>query len=245
MRMTRVFVDAPLGVGASVNLPESAAAHLSRVLRLREGDACIVFNGDGHDYRARIDSITKREVRVLIDEAAAVERESPLRIELLQGIARGEKMDLVLQKATELGVAGVRPLSSQRSEVKLDEDRARKRHAHWQAVVASACEQSGRAAVPAVSAPDSLRSVLAALPAGGTRLLLDPDGEVAPATLTIAAGESVYLAVGPEGGWSPLDRDMLKAAGFKGLRLGPRILRTETAGLAAIAALQARFGDLG
>ena len=205
----------------------------------------MLFNGDGHDYAAQIVAAGKREVRVAIEAVVAVDRESPLRLVLLQGIARGEKMDLILQKATELGVSEVRPLSSQRSEVKLDDNRAGKRLVHWQSVVASACEQSGRAVVPAVSAPGSLAAVLGALPAGGLRLTLDPDGELSLPMLVLASTLPVLLAVGPEGGWSRLDRETLGVAGFQGLRLGPRTLRTETAGLAAIAALQARFGDLG
>ena len=243
MRLTRVHVDQRLIAGSELVLPESAAAHLVRVLRLGVGDACVLFNGDGHDYAARIVAAGKRELRVAIDSATRVERESPLSLVLLQGVARGEKMDLILQKATELGASAFHPLWSQRSEVKLDESRAEKRLAHWRSVVASACEQSGRAVVPEVAAPLSLAAVLGALPAGGTRLILDPEGEFAFGTLQLEAQQPAYLAIGPEGGWSPQDREQLRAAGFRGLRLGPRILRTETAGLAAIAALQARFGD--
>jgi 16S rRNA (uracil1498-N3)-methyltransferase len=244
MRMTRVHVDLPLRAGLELTLPEGPAAHLTRVLRLETGDACVLFNGDGHDYTARLLSVGKRDVRVAIDTVAPVERESPLRTGLLQGVARGEKMDLILQKATELGVSEIRPLWSQRSEVKLDEARTVKRHAHWRGVVIAACEQSGRACVPDVAAPVSLAAAVAALPEGGTRLLLDPDGDVAVRTLEPNPG-TLWLAVGPEGGWSPADREQLLAAGFIGVRLGPRILRTETAGLAALAALQARHGDLG
>jgi 16S rRNA (uracil1498-N3)-methyltransferase len=244
MRMTRVHVDLPLRVGLELTLPEAPAAHLTRVLRLEAGDACVLFNGDGHDYTARLLSVGKREVRAVIDGAAVVERESPLRTGLLQGVARGEKMDLILQKATELGVSEIRPLWSQRSEVKLDEARTVKRHAHWRGVVIAACEQSGRACVPDVTAPVPLAAALAALPEGGMRLLLDPEGAVAIRTLEPKPG-TLWLAVGPEGGWSPTDREQLVAAGFVGVRLGPRILRTETAGLAALAALQASLGDLG
>ncbi|MFC0677169.1 16S rRNA (uracil(1498)-N(3))-methyltransferase [Lysobacter korlensis] len=245
MRLTRVHVDLPLQSGAELTLPEAPAAHLTRVLRLQAGDACVLFNGDGFDYPAKLVAVGKREVRAAVGAAFAVDRESPLHTGLLQGIARGEKMDLILQKATELGIGEVRPLWSQRSEVKLDEARARKRHAHWCGVVTSACEQSGRARVPAVAAPASLAAVLAALPAGGLRLLLDPEGTVSLRSLDIEPSAAVWLAVGPEGGWSPTDRTQLMDAGFQGLRLGPRVLRTETAGLAALAALQARLGDLG
>lgn len=245
MRLTRIHIDIPLSPGQELALPEAAATHLARVLRLGEGDACVLFNGDGRDYAARIIAVGKREVRVAVGEAAPVMRESPLRTGLLQGIARGEKMDLILQKSTELGIVGIHPLWSQRSEVKLDEVRARKRHAHWRGVVASACEQCGRARVPEVAAPASLAAVLDGLPAGGLRLLLDPDGDLSLRTLEVDGDTPVWLAVGPEGGWAPSDREQLRAAGFIGLRLGPRVLRTETAGLAALAALQARFGDLG
>ena len=243
MRVTRIHVDAALSAGASVTLPETAAAHLVRVLRLQPGDACVLFNGDGHDYDARISSIGRRSVEALVLGARAMDTESPLRITLVQGIARGEKMDWILQKATELGVAAIVPVSSERSEVKLDAERAGKRLAHWRSVVISACEQCGRARVPEVAAAQSLQSALAELPAL-PRFLLDPEATESIATISRSLAGGGVLAVGPEGGWSPRDRDMLREAGFSGLRLGPRILRTETAGLAAISALQSRFGDL-
>jgi 16S rRNA (uracil1498-N3)-methyltransferase len=241
MRVTRAFVDRPLATGDAFALPEDAATHLVRVLRLREGDDCVLFNGDGHDYAATLETANKREVRVRVTGVTVVGNESPLRITLLQGIARGEKMDWILQKATELGVAGFMPVSSERSEVRLDAERADKRVAHWRSVVRSACEQSGRAVVPAVTAPRSLAAALESLP-DSARLLLDPFADRAIGTLELQ-GNGCVLAIGPEGGWSPRDREQLQAANFVGLRLGPRILRTETAGLAAIAALQAGFGD--
>jgi 16S rRNA (uracil1498-N3)-methyltransferase len=242
MRVTRVHVDAALSTGASVTLPETAAVHLVRVLRLQPGDACVLFNGDGHDYDARIISAGKRSVEASVVGARAVDNESPLQITLVQGIARGEKMDWILQKATELGIAGIVPVASERSEVKLDPERAGKRLARWRSVVVSACEQCGRARVPDVAAAQSLQAALADLPAL-PRFLLDPEAAQSIATMSEPLAGSV-LAVGPEGGWSPRDRDMLGEAGFSGLRLGPRILRTETAGIAAIAAMQSRFGDL-
>ncbi|GAB3349177.1 16S rRNA (uracil(1498)-N(3))-methyltransferase [Lysobacter tyrosinilyticus] len=244
MRLTRVHVDTALSPGAELDLPEGVAAHLSRVLRLSIGDECVLFNGDGHDYLARIVTQDKRGLRVAVSGSQPVDNESSLRLVLLQGVARGEKMDLILQKATELGVASIAPLWSQRSEVKLDGARAEKRLAHWRGVVASACEQCGRARVPEVAAPVSLAAAVDALAAGGLRLILDPEGELALSQLSAQADTTVVLAVGPEGGWSPTDREQLRAAGFQGMKLGPRILRTETAGLAAIAALQSRLGDL-
>jgi 16S rRNA (uracil1498-N3)-methyltransferase len=250
VRLTRVPVDAPLAAGARVALPAEAAAHLQRVLRLQPGDACVLFNGDGRDYEARIATIHNRGVDVEVvavrDAAAA---ESPLRIVLLQGIARGEKMDWILQKATELGIAAIVPVHSERSEVRLDAARAAKRLEHWRGVVASACGQSGRAVLPPVSAPVALADALAGPDVGaldegaGARYLLDPEAAESIASMG-APGGACTLAVGPEGGWSPRDRTQLLASGFRGVRLGPRILRTETAGLAALAALQARFGDL-
>ena len=156
MRVTRVFVDLPLATGMELELPADAAAYLARVLRLRPGDACVLFNGDGNDYDARLLSLDRRGARAEVVDARPVANESPLRIVLVQGIARGEKMDLVLQKATELGVAEVRPVDSERSEVRLQGERLDKRLAHWRAVVASACGQCGRARVPEVSPPEAL-----------------------------------------------------------------------------------------
>ena len=243
MRLTRVFVDQPLAPGARVTLPESAGAHLVRVLRLREGEACVLFNGDGHDYDATLVSATKRGVDAEISAARAIDNESPLRVVLLQGIARGEKMDLILQKATELGVAAIAPVFADRTEVRLDGERLDKRMAHWRSVVTSACEQSGRARIPELLPARGLAEAAATLDAGTLKLTLDPQGEHRFETLAKPAG-AVVIGIGPEGGWSQKDRDLLAQHGFTGLRLGPRVLRTETAGLAAIAAMQARFGDL-
>ena len=243
MRLIRAYVDLPLAPGARVALPESAAAHLTRVLRLREGDACVLFNGDGHDYDARLVSLGKRETLAEIGEARAVENESPLRIVLLQGIARGEKMDWILQKATELGVARIVPANSERSEVKLDAQRAEKRLAHWRGIVVAACEQSGRATLPVIDPPQALAQACAAREGRG--FILDPFAEASLSSLRDATLRECTLAIGPEGGWSPRDREQLVAAGYEGLRLGPRVLRTETAGIAAISALQALCGDLG
>jgi len=244
MRLTRVHVDLPLAPGARVSLPGDAAAHLVRVLRLREGEPCVLFNGDGHDYDARLLAANKRGVDAEVTGARAIDNESPLRLVLLQGIARGEKMDLILQKATELGVAAIAPVFADRTEVRLDGDRLDKRMAHWRSVVISACEQSGRARIPDLLPARNLAEAAAALPADALKLTLDPQGEHRSASLAMPASATVVIGIGPEGGWSEKDRAVLRERGFSGLRLGPRVLRTETAGLAAIAALQARFGDL-
>jgi 16S rRNA (uracil1498-N3)-methyltransferase len=242
VRVTRLYVAVPLLVGARIALPETAAGHLVRVLRAQAGDACVLFNGDGHDYDARIVAAGKRDAEVEILAARAIGNESPLRLVLLQALARGEKMDWILQKATELGVVAIVPVTSERSEVRLDGERADKRIAHWRSVVVSACEQSGRATVPAVAMPGSLAQAMADLPATARRLLLDPQATQGMRKLDLAAG-GIVLAIGPEGGWSARDLASLRGNGFEGLRLGPRVLRTETAGIAAIAALQACHGD--
>ncbi|RBE72046.1 16S rRNA (uracil(1498)-N(3))-methyltransferase, partial [Xanthomonas oryzae pv. oryzae] len=157
MRLTRSHVALPLHCDQEVALPEESANHLLRVLRLRQGDACILFNGDGSDYHARITVAGKRDARALVERVEPLSNESPLRITLMQGIARGEKMDLILQKATELGVAAIVPVIAERTEVKLDAARTEKRVAHWRSVVVSACEQSGRARLPSVATPLGLQ----------------------------------------------------------------------------------------
>jgi 16S rRNA (uracil1498-N3)-methyltransferase len=244
MRLTRVFVDLPLAPDAHIVLPESAGAHLVRVLRLREGEACVLFNGDGHDYDATLLSAGKRGVEAKVLATRVIGNESPLRLALLQGIARGEKMDLILQKAAELGVTAIAPVFADRTEVRLDGERLEKRIAHWRSVVISACEQSGRARIPALMPARTLAETANALDADMLKLTLDPLGEYRFDTLSPVGVAGIMIGIGPEGGWSEKDRETLRGAGFIGLRLGPRVLRTETAGLAAIAALQAKFGDL-
>ncbi len=244
MRLTRVYIDQALREGSHVTLPENAGGHLVRVLRLREGEACVLFNGDGHDYDARLLAVTKRSVEAEIVGARAIDSESPLRIVLLQGIARGEKMDLILQKATELGVAAIAPVFADRTEVRLDGERLEKRIAHWRSVVIAACEQSGRARIPELLPARGLAEAAASLDGETMKLTLDPLGELRFETLASPQRHEIVIGIGPEGGWSDKDRAILRTHGFRGLRLGPRVLRTETAGLAAIAALQAKFGDL-
>ena len=243
MRTIRIHVESPLAIGTEVALPAQAGEHVVRVLRLSVGDPLVLFNGDGHDCNATITAIGKREVTVRVLDRQAVDRESPLRLTLAQGVARGEKMDLIVQKATELGVARIVPLLTERSEVKLDAARADKRLAHWRAVAASACEQSGRARLPEILAAQALPVWLASLDGDAAmRLALLPEATASARALR-PDGSGALLVVGPEGGLGERDVAALTAAGFHGLRLGPRILRTETAGLAALAALQALHGD--
>ncbi|HEV7489429.1 MAG TPA: 16S rRNA (uracil(1498)-N(3))-methyltransferase [Rhodanobacteraceae bacterium] len=244
MRIPRIYVPQMLRPGREVELPIQAGEHLARVLRLDRGHPLRLFDGSGDEYEAELASLAKRSVTArVLESAAAKDRESPLRITLAQGIARGEKMDWILQKATELGVARIVPIITDRTEVKLDPERAERRVAHWEAVVASACEQCGRSKLPEVREPVKLGDWAASLDdTAGLRLALDPEGELTPRDLP--ENTRATLAVGPEGGLSDHDLATLKAAGFDGLRLGPRILRTETAGLAALAAMQVLLGDL-
>jgi len=244
MRTIRIHVDQPLAAGLELRLPAQAGEHVARVLRLTAGDAITLFNGNGFDYPSVIQTVGKRDVTVQVLSSQAVDNESPLPLTLAQGVARGEKMDLIVQKATELGVARIVPLLTERSEVKLDASRAEKRLAHWRAVVASACEQSGRARVPEVTPAIPLEAWLRDLPSDGAlRLALLPEGSRRPGELQFGQAGGI-LVVGPEGGLGNRDTTALTDAGFQGLKLGPRILRTETAGLAALAALQALHGDV-
>lgn len=244
MRTIRIHVEQSLASGTAVILPAQAAEHVVRVLRLAAGEPVVLFNGDGHDYGGRLAEVGKRQVTVVVEGREPVSCESPLPLVLAQGVARGEKMDLIVQKATELGVAAIVPLVTERSEVKLDGERAAKRLAHWQAVIASACEQCGRAVLPRIVAPLPLAAWLGGLPDDGAlRLALLPEGHGRGRDLVPPAAGAI-LVVGPEGGLGERDVASLTARGFRGLQLGPRILRTETAGLAALAALQALHGDL-
>lgn len=243
MRNIRLHVAQPLLDGAEFPLPTQAGEHATRVLRLVTGDPLTLFNGDGCDYLAVILAVGKREVVVRVQQRRMLHNESPLALTLAQGVARGEKMDLIVQKATELGVTRIVPLLTERSEVKLDAARAGKRLAHWQAVAASACEQSGRARLPEILPALPLSAWLADLPDDGAlRLALLPEATNSTRELRFGAAGGL-LVIGPEGGIGDRDIGALTAAGFSGLRLGPRILRTETAGLAALAALQATHGD--
>lgn len=244
MRTIRIHVDQPLSPTSEIPLPTQAAEHVARVLRMNAGDALTVFNGDGYDYAATLVSVGKRDVIVRVGDREEVANESPLQLTLAQGVARGEKMDLIVQKATELGVACIVPLFTERSEVKLDSARAEKRLQHWRAVTASACEQSGRVRLPEVMPAQTLQTWLENLASDGAqRLALLPEGTQRARNMRFTKSGGL-LVVGPEGGLGDRDVAALREAGFQGLQLGPRILRTETAGLAALAALQALHGDL-
>jgi 16S rRNA (uracil1498-N3)-methyltransferase len=236
----RLYCEETLSPGATVELPERAARHVA-ALRLRTGDSVTLFGGDGYESAAVISGQSKRGVYASVRGRRPVDRESPLAVHLAQGVCAGDRMDLVLQKATELGVAAIQPVVTVRSVVRLSSDRRERREAHWQNVVIAACEQCGRNRVPPVAPSLAFGEYFAALPAAGTRILLAPDG--AETLRSLAVVPPVALLIGPEGGLAPEERRIAAAAGYITVRFGPRVLRTETAPLAALAALQALFGD--
>jgi 16S rRNA (uracil1498-N3)-methyltransferase len=242
-QLTRIHVPDALAPGAQLAVPAPAAHHLSRVLRAAVGDDIIVFNG-GTEFTAAITRIDKHSVTVKLAAGAAIDRESPLACTLVQAVSSGERMDITLQKAVELGVKAVQPLFTERSVVRLDGERSEKRVAHWRQVMVSACEQCGRNLIPALAAPlvfTDWLGQLAPVQPGEARLLLSPH-----ATARLGAlprPETVWLLAGPEGGLTGVEAELAQRYGFIALRLGPRVLRTETAALAALAAMNALWGD--
>ena len=240
----RIYTPAALRTGTTHTLPESAAAHVTRVLRLAAGDPITLFDGSGTDYDAVLRVVARTGVSAEVGDSRDVHHESPLAVTLLQGISRGARMDTVMQKATELGVWVIQPVLAERSVVRLDPERSRSRLEHWQRIVISACEQCGRSTVPEVRPPQSLDETLASLEPDTVRLTLDPAGTASLDQL-LGTASRVALAIGPEGGFTVNEIKVLTGASFRGLRLGPRILRTETAPLAALAILQFARGDLG
>ncbi|WP_435103060.1 16S rRNA (uracil(1498)-N(3))-methyltransferase [Arhodomonas sp. AD133] len=238
---TRVHLSGPLAVDEIVDLSGDALQHL-RARRLRPGAELTVFDGNGGEYRARLETLERREATVRLLRHEPREAEPPLPFVLLQGIAKGDRMDLAVQKAVELGITRIVPVFTEHTVVRLDGERMRKRQTHWQRVAVSACEQCGRNRVPAVDTPVSLDRAWEQVD-GLQGVVLDPaNGCGVEALPPPAAG--IALLVGPEGGLSDTEVAAATNRGFEGLGLGPRVLRTETATLAALAVLQARFGDL-
>jgi len=238
---TRVLIEAAptRDADGTFELTGPAAHHLARVLRVRPGAAVILFDGSGSEWEAEVLAVDRNAVQLTLGERSEPARECLAPLVLLQGLCRGERMDWVMQKATELGAASILAVSCERSNVRLDEARGDKRLAHWRGVVASACEQSGRVRVPEVRGPLSLAEAIADL--DGLRLLLDPEAPISLSAVIRAADDAAPAAilVGPEGGLSPAEIELLVAAGWGAVSMGPRILRTETAGAAALAAIQA------
>ena len=236
-RTTRLFVDAELSPRASIELPEDTAHHAARVLRLAAGDRVVLFDGRGGEYDATLAMPGRGRVLAETGDWRELERESPLGVTLVQAVSSGERMDFTIQKAVELGVAAIHPVYSERSIVRLAGEREAKKLAHWRRVAIAACEQCGRNRVPAVAEPLALASYRAP---EGTKILLAP---TATRRLSELARGPLALAAGPEGGFSEAEEAQLQRDGFVAASLGPRVLRTETAALAALAALNALAGD--
>ncbi|MBS0357926.1 MAG: 16S rRNA (uracil(1498)-N(3))-methyltransferase [Proteobacteria bacterium] len=242
MRIPRIFHPSPLSMNQIVELSSNAANHVSRVLRLNEEDELVLFNGEGGEYQATIHSINKQKVSVVVSAFHETQTESPLSIQLGQALVRNQKMDLILQKAVELGVKEIHPLVTERCEIHLSNERLEKRLEHWKGIIISACEQSGRNILPKVFPPMPLSQWLAQK-RQTLGLILDPEGSSQLRKLEFSEF-GFTLLVGPEGGLTEAEISLAKAEGFLAVKIGPRILRTETAGFTAIAGLQSLFGDL-
>lgn len=239
----RFYCPMPLMVGRRVSLPDAAGRHAINVLRLRDGDPVVLFNGDGSEYFGQI---LRRGVgaEVLMETSRETVRESHLTVTLVQGVSSGERMDYTLQKAVELGVSAVQPVMMRRTVVRLAGDKRERRRQHWQRIAIAACEQCGRNRVPEVRPVLEFAAWLPSTAAAkGSVFLLSPEDGQRLRDLPAPAGP-VTLIVGPEGGLDPAERQSCIGSGFLSVRLGPRVLRTETAGLAALAAMQALWGDL-
>jgi 16S rRNA (uracil1498-N3)-methyltransferase len=240
MRVSRLYLEQPLVPGQEVSLDERGRRYVSQVLRLRPGQPLTLFNGDGCDYAGELLQCDRQACRVLLLQQLGEEPITALQLQLAIGISRGERMDFAIQKSVELGVHSISPLHTERSLVQLAGDRLTKRMAHWQGVIISACEQSGRMRIPRLNPPQALTAWLETHRDG---LLLHHAAEQSLAELP-PPGDALNLLIGPEGGLSEAERRQAMANGLTAVRLGPRVLRTETAPLAALAAIQVLWGDL-
>jgi 16S rRNA (uracil1498-N3)-methyltransferase len=245
MPIARIFQNTPLAINEKIHLSESASHHVARVLRYHVGDLLTVFNGSGGEFLSHIIHIDKKKVSVQITEFKNPPTESPLELYLAQGISRGEKMDYTIQKAVELGIKKIIPVFTERSTVKLDSERSQKRLLHWQTIAIAACEQSGRNKVPEILLPQSLENRWSSLESEmDMGFVLSPDADHTLSDVTIQSNQRVILLIGPEGGLTDPEIEQARRHNFRPIRLGPRILRTETAAIAAIMALQCYFGDM-
>jgi 16S rRNA (uracil1498-N3)-methyltransferase len=242
-RVPRLFIESELHPGGRFSLPEDAAHHAARVLRLREGELVLLFDGRGGEHEARLSFPARGRVVAEVGERIDVERESPLAVTLVQGVSSGEKMDFTIQKAVELGVAAIQPILAAKSVVRLSAEREAKKLAHWKRIAIAACEQCGRNRLPEVREARSVEAYCRAPGPASLRLLLSPEGNSGLKELQGRMGHAIALAVGPEAGFSAVEEQLLARAGFEPVRLGRRVLRTETAALAALAALNALAGD--
>ena len=242
--LSRFYTERSLSPRQAVTLEDTTSHHLLRVLRIKPGESLLLFNGDGKEYLAVLEESFKKQARVLVQKSWQPDRESKLHLTLGQGISRGDRMDFVMQKAVELGVASIMPLWTKRSQVQLSGKRLEKRLSHWRGVIRSACEQSGRVYLPALHNATKLPDWCYGNGHGKRtlQLVLDPAASMQLSDLTPTP--EIRILIGPEGGLEDDELSMAEKSGFKRIRLGPRILRTETAALATVTAVQALWGDL-
>ncbi|WP_017444426.1 16S rRNA (uracil(1498)-N(3))-methyltransferase [Gayadomonas joobiniege] len=243
MRISRIYHPDPLTTGQEVELTSEASHHLAKVLRAKGGEAIVLFNGDGYNYPASISQVSKKHVSAKIHDKTPNATESNLKIELAQVISRGDKMELTIQKAVELGVTHITPLLSERCGVKLSSERFAKKRQQWQKIVQSACEQCGRSIVPKIGDITQLEDLFKQN-FDGLKLNLHPQANAGIANLKVPENGKIQLLIGPEGGLSEHEIQLAHASGYQDILMGPRILRTETAGLAAISMLQCVLGDM-
>ncbi|MCQ8183249.1 16S rRNA (uracil(1498)-N(3))-methyltransferase [Methylomonas sp. SURF-1] len=240
MRVSRLYVDVALNVGRHVELNDAAGHYLRTVLRLKQDQEIVLFNGRAGEYRCRLEEVSRKRVSVAVEQFIDRSVESPLAINLGLGISRGDRMDWAVQKAVELGVTSLTPLISERCVIKFDDEKKQQRHQHWQSIIQHAAEQSGRTRLPELNPPLGLAEWVDGQ--CGLKLFLDPYAEQVFSELN-PGGAGVTLMSGPEGGFSDQEREYAKAAGFIPVKMGDRILRTETAVMAALAAVQTLWGD--
>jgi 16S rRNA (uracil1498-N3)-methyltransferase len=245
MRIPRVYQHPLAAEGAELRLGEVAARHVQAVLRLKPGAAIVIFDGLGHARHAQLLRATRNEVTVLLGNTVIGDVESVLQVTVALGVSRGERMDLAVQKSVELGVARIVPLLTEHTVVKLNGDRADRRLAHWRGVIIGACEQCGRDLLPQIDPVYSLADWLQQLSDDDQRLMPDPRAECGLRQIERMHARPITLLIGPEGGISAAERTLAQQHGFTGVRLGPRVLRTETAVIAAMSAVMTLWGDLG
>ena len=242
MRNPRIFTDQPLSEHHVVNLDAAAVRHVSQVLRLKQGQTVTLFNGEGGEFDACLQDVGRGKVSVETSKFRNVNCESPLKIDLGHGLVKGERMDFVVQKAVELGATTITPLIAERSMVKLSPERIGKRLSHWRGIAVHACEQCGRNRIPEIRAPAHLSDWFRS-GAAGLRLLLSPNASERLSDVSFS-GSEVALLIGPEGGFSEAEESLAKSHEFRPIRFGSRILRTETACIAALSVIQLKWGDL-
>lgn len=242
MRISRLYIQSGLQPGLALDLPEQPSHYLAKVLRLNPGDSIQVFNSSDGEFTATVERVSRKQVNLLVGQQRRAPEQPALCVHLGVGLSRGDRMDYLIQKATELGVMSISPLLTEFGEVRFrQEKRLDNKLRHWRAVAISACEQSGRVSVPVITEPRPIDEWLTSVEAD-TRIILQPDGNTRLASLE--AVDSLCVLSGPEGGFSDSEVDRALAAGFLKTAMGPRILRTETAPVAALAILQSRFGDI-